>query len=68
MSIDPASLRWRRSSESTGVGEVVEVAELPDGGWAMRNGDGGEQGPVLWFTKGEWAAFVAGVKDGEFDF
>ncbi|GAA3198136.1 DUF397 domain-containing protein [Actinocorallia longicatena] len=24
-------------------------------------------GPVLYFTQGEWDAFVAGVKDGEFD-
>lgn len=24
-------------------------------------------GPVLYFTEAEWEAFVAGVKDGEFD-
>ncbi|MEO3782090.1 DUF397 domain-containing protein [Actinocorallia sp. B10E7] len=24
-------------------------------------------GPVLYFTQAEWDAFVAGVKDGEFD-
>ncbi len=24
-------------------------------------------GPVLIFTPGEWAAFLAGAKDGEFD-
>jgi hypothetical protein len=24
-------------------------------------------GPVLYFTEAEWDAFVAGVKDGEFD-
>jgi hypothetical protein len=26
-----------------------------------------QRGPVLVFTPAEWAAFVAGVKDGEFD-
>jgi len=25
------------------------------------------EGPVLFFTHGEWAAFVGGTKDGEFD-
>lgn len=25
------------------------------------------EGPVLYFTEAEWDAFVAGVKDGEFD-
>lgn len=30
--------------------------------------DGGDpDGPVLRFTDGEWAAFVAGVNAGEFD-
>ncbi|MGW4405043.1 DUF397 domain-containing protein [Nonomuraea sp. NPDC004702] len=26
-----------------------------------------EDGPVLVFTPSEWAAFTAGVRDGEFD-
>ncbi|MCP2339971.1 MULTISPECIES: DUF397 domain-containing protein [Actinomadura] len=26
-----------------------------------------DDGPVLYFTEAEWDAFVAGVKDGEFD-
>lgn len=25
------------------------------------------EGPVLYFTEAEWDAFIAGVKDGEFD-
>ena len=25
------------------------------------------KGPVVEFTSGEWAAFIKGVKDGEFD-
>jgi hypothetical protein len=26
-----------------------------------------QAGPMLHFTRGEWEAFIAGVKDGEFD-
>lgn len=25
------------------------------------------EGPILYFTEAEWDAFIAGVKDGEFD-
>jgi hypothetical protein len=32
----------------------------------MRDGKNPD-GPVLVFTPGEWAAFTAGVRDGEFD-
>lgn len=68
MDIDPATLRWRSSSTNPdGVGDRVEVAVLPDGGWAVRNGADGDEGDILWFTPGEVRAFVLGVKDGEFD-
>ncbi|WP_433327139.1 DUF397 domain-containing protein [Spirillospora sp. CA-294931] len=26
-----------------------------------------DEGPILYFTEAEWEAFIAGVKDGEFD-
>nr|WP_245645609.1 DUF397 domain-containing protein [Pseudonocardia acaciae] len=66
--MDPATLTWRSSSTSTEAdGDRVEVAELPDGGWAVRNGADGDEGEILWFTPGEVRAFVLGVKDGEFD-
>jgi uncharacterized protein DUF397 len=68
MDIDPATLRWRSSSTSPdGEDDRVEVAVLPDGGWAVRNGADGDEGDILWFTPGEVRAFVLGVKDGEFD-
>jgi hypothetical protein len=44
----------------------VEVAELIDGGRAVRHSKDPD-GPRLRFTASEWKAFIAGVKDGEFD-
>jgi Domain of unknown function (DUF397) len=33
----------------------------------VRDTKDNESGLVLWFTSAEWQAFVAGVKDGQFD-
>jgi hypothetical protein len=57
---------WRKSSKSYGNGDCVELAPLPDGGVAFRNSRH-PAGPVLEYTAGEWAAFSAGMKAGEFD-
>jgi hypothetical protein len=58
---------WRASDHGApGDGNCVEVALLPDGGWAVRDSREPE-GPILFFTPAEVDAFVAGVKDGEFD-
>jgi hypothetical protein len=65
----PASDRaaWAKSSHSGGDDHCVEVATLPDGGMLMRDSKLGDASPVLRFTAAEWRAFVAGVRDGEFD-
>ena len=61
-------LAWRKASYSNGSGgNCVEVADLPGGGRAVRDSKLGDTGPVLRFTPAEWQAFVAGVRDGEFD-
>jgi len=57
---------WRKSSYSSADGQCVEVARLADGGWAVRNSREPEKTPHI-FTEAEFAAFRAGVKDGEFD-
>jgi hypothetical protein len=61
-----AGLRWRKSVRSGSACNCVEVAYLPRGGIALRDSKDRSAAP-LFFTGEEWAAFIAGVKDGEFD-
>ncbi|OLT38766.1 DUF397 domain-containing protein [Saccharomonospora sp. CUA-673] len=58
--------QWRKSRYSGAMGNCVEVAPLTGGDIAMRNSRD-PQGPALVYTRAEIDAFVAGVKDGEFD-
>jgi hypothetical protein len=48
-------------------GNCVEAAPLPNGGVAIRDSKDRGKPPHI-FTPEEWAAFIAGVKDGDFDF
>jgi hypothetical protein len=57
---------WIKSRHSNAEGNCVEVAALPEGGIAMRTSRD-PHGPALVYTPVEVAAFLAGVKDGEFD-
>ena len=64
---DPSTVQWRKSSYSGNQGGAcVEVAELVDGGRAVRDSKD-PQGGVLRFTAAEWSAFLDGAKTGEFD-
>ena len=57
---------WVRSSFSFANGNCVEVAELPGDSVGIRDSrDPG--GPVLGFTRAEWAAFLCGARRGELD-
>ena len=67
MSKIPDNLTWRKSTFSSGSGgNCVEVAELPDGGRAVRHSKH-PTGPAIAYTAAEWDAFLEGVKAGEFD-
>ncbi|WP_068922177.1 DUF397 domain-containing protein [Planobispora rosea] len=59
-------LTWRKSSYSASLGNCVEVAALPGGQIGVRDSKAPEAAALV-FTPAEWEAFIAGVKDGEFD-
>jgi len=63
--MDIGHVTWRKSSYSgANGGGCVEVAQLP-AVVAVRDSKDPD-GPRLTFSPGEWRAFVAGVKAGEF--
>lgn len=60
-------LTWRTSSYSSDQGgNCVEVADISGGHRAVRDAKN-PAGTVLRFTPHEWAAFIASVRDDEFD-
>ncbi|AEV84781.1 hypothetical protein ACWT_3758 [Actinoplanes sp. SE50] len=69
MSLDLSGAEWRKSARSGGSGQCVEVAlELPSapGFVAVRHSQR-PSAEVIVYTDTEWAAFLGGVRDGEFD-
>lgn len=59
-------MEWVQSSQCD-TGACVQVAQYPQTKYvAIRNSDDPRTG--IAFSPEEWAAFVAGVKRGEFDF
>jgi hypothetical protein len=66
LNVQSLPLQWRKASASTVNGACVELAPLPTGGVAVRDSKD-QDGPVLQFTKAEWAAFASGMAAGEFE-
>lgn len=60
-----AGIHFRKSLASGGSDNCVEVALTADGVLVRHSKD--TDGPVLTYTRAEWAAFLAGVVRGEFD-
>lgn len=58
-------LVWHKSSHSGAAGHCVEVAETPASIYVRDSKDAA--GPMLRFGSPEWAAFIEGVRGGEFD-
>lgn len=65
-----AHVAWHISSFSpNGDGNCVEAGPLGDGSErvAVRHSHRPD-GEMIVYTRGEWEAFLAGVRNGEFDF
>jgi hypothetical protein len=58
-------LVWRKSCHSGDEGNCVEVADL-SAGRAVRDSKN-PAGGHLTFSRDQWAAFTAGVRNGQFD-
>jgi Domain of unknown function (DUF397) len=61
-----AGVAWCKSQHSGCLGNCVEAATVDRRKVALRNSRD-LSGPVLIFSRDEMAAFLAGVKHGEFD-
>jgi len=64
--VDLSLAGWRKSSRSDANGQCVEVAGNLPGAVAVRDSKN-PAGPALVFAPAQWAAFVAGLRAGEFD-
>jgi hypothetical protein len=58
-------LNWRKATASNGSQGCVEVADLANGGVALRDSKS-PNGPYLYFDAHEWDCFIDGVSKGEF--
>ncbi len=64
MTVQHSGQHWRKCSHS-GHHDCVEFRRV-DGGVQVRNSKRPDEATIR-YTDAEWRAFIAGVKDGEFD-
>ncbi|GLW05348.1 DUF397 domain-containing protein [Microtetraspora sp. NBRC 13810] len=65
--MDLSAAVWRKSSRSSASGgQCVEVASNLAGVVAVRDSKNPD-GATLLFDPGDWRAFIAGAKNGDFD-
>jgi uncharacterized protein DUF397 len=55
---------WRKAQASANGG-CVEITDTAADVWVRDSKN--KQGPILHFTRHEWTAFLAGVRNGEFE-
>ncbi|MGW2214067.1 DUF397 domain-containing protein [Nonomuraea sp. NPDC001684] len=60
------TVAWVKSAYSSGGGGQCVQLQPAGGGVVVRDSKVPD-GQVLWFSRSEWVAFLAGVKDGQFD-
>lgn len=65
MTVQHTTDGWRKSSYSGKETNCVEFRRV-EGGVEVRNSKRPEEATIR-YTASEWTAFIAGVKDGEFD-
>ena len=63
---DDRTTPWIKASASDSTGQCVELRQHA-GAVEVRDTKAHGTGPTLGFTKGEFAAFLDGAKNGEFD-
>ena len=57
------TLSWRTATFTSGQGNCVEVAGLPDGGMAVRDTKD-RDGGTLRFSAEAWRQFTSAIKEG----
>jgi hypothetical protein len=60
-----AAAAWTKATASNGSEGCVEVAHLPH--WTVIRDSKHPHGPVHCYTPHEWACFLNGARNGEFD-
>jgi hypothetical protein len=63
--VDPSRLKWRKAQSSVNNGACVEVADA-DGMIAVRDSKN-PVGPVIMYTRHDWAVFLDAAKKGKFN-